>query len=335
MSDSSKTSKNFDITAMSLETKMPVFFIKERLGMPFSGVCTATTLEEAEEAYANAAADSEDQQAALEKRIEFLTTTEQAKQAHVDSYADSRVGKSASKKWISLLTDPYDAQDACYFIQNDSNDDEINEAATMKWIELHSTFSGVISVIYTDYYFYSEKTETAAIDKCLSLIHTPAEALQLVGILVDNEYQKQAIDKVLEFVTDVEKAEEIYNSAPENSLAEQPILEKWAELATTEAELDKLLSYVDDDTKAEVIAVGKYNDVIIQILNSVEKFEDADKNYEKVADSEVETVALNKLIELAGDDLKHLKIVCEYTEEGSDAQKTVIERIAKHFGYEA
>ena len=61
----------FDIEKMSQDTGISIAVIKQKLGIPLEGMCGASTIEEAEEAYNSAPSGSEAQTLALKKIAKF------------------------------------------------------------------------------------------------------------------------------------------------------------------------------------------------------------------------------------------------------------------------
>jgi hypothetical protein len=70
MKENKKSS--FDVERMSKETGLPIVVIKKALNIPLNGVCAATTIDEAMEAYKSAPECSEEGELALQKLNELF-----------------------------------------------------------------------------------------------------------------------------------------------------------------------------------------------------------------------------------------------------------------------
>lgn len=134
-----------DLNKISAQTKIPVLFFKQALGVPLEE-CSATVLEAAEDIYANAPPDSETENAALIKwnelslkEVEAATTYAQAKNAYERAPGNSDAILAALMKMVELATTTREVRDVSDFDfgLGNSNNSKLQCAKKQKMLEFY------------------------------------------------------------------------------------------------------------------------------------------------------------------------------------------------------
>jgi hypothetical protein len=289
-------SESFDIEEMSRKIEVPVFILKERLGIPLSGTCTAITLKEAERAFAAAPEGSEESQIALKKRIELASTADEMEEVCEDVLEGSEAAALAVKKWVTLVQTIEEAENAYLGIADDSKHRKV--------------FLGI----------------------WLDMVKTPEEAANvLAAVSADDELV--TVERSLHLLT-MEVIEDAYSSLTDESKAKSLVGCRWIELVETPIEMKSLIDIFPVGSEEEAAALKRWDILVKEKISFLKTTEEAQAAFQSApSNSEGERAILVRWIELSAGDMEALKAVADNVPMDSEEATILIKEMAKLFGF--